>query len=62
MVSDKEAIKCAELLSSYCLEHNRCEGCIFKPINYKPVSNECLMEYNPPCDMLIELKKKGLIK
>lgn len=59
MVTKEEVIECVKKLGDYCLEHNRCEGCIFKPINYKPVTNECLMQYNPPCDIIVELKKKG---
>ena len=62
MISDDKAKECIKILADYCLEHNRCEGCIFKPINYKPVTNECLMEYTPPCDIENELKKKEVIK
>ena len=51
MITDKEARGCIKKLGDYCLEHSRCEGCIFKPKDYKPVTNECLMQHTPPCDL-----------
>ena len=34
IISDKEAIKSLKTLSDYALQHNDCEGCIFKPKDY----------------------------
>lgn len=59
MVTDEEVIECVKTLGNYCLEHNRCEGCMFRPKNYTPVKRECLIECSPPCDILIDLKNKG---
>ena len=57
MVTDEEVIECVKTLGNYCLEHNRCEGCIFCPKDYIRVKRECLIECSPPCDILIDLKK-----
>ena len=52
---DYEAKNAIHTLAYYCLEHNQCEGCIFKPKNYKPVENECLLEHKPPIGVEMKL-------
>ena len=39
MITDEQILENIKELNLYCLEHQCCEGCIFKPVNYKPVEN-----------------------
>ena len=56
-ITNSEAIEHIKKLAEYCLEHNRCEGCIFKPKDYKPVTNECLFGFTP-CDVDSKIREK----
>ena len=56
MITDEQALEYIKELNLYCLEHQCCEGCIFKPVNYKPETNECLLQSMPPTDVYSKLK------
>ena len=59
IISDKEAIESLKTLSDYALQHNNCEGCIFKPKDYEPIKNECLFRYGCIIDYYINFKNSN---
>ena len=58
MITDEQILENIKELNLYCLEHQCCEGCIFKPLNYKPVTNECLFGFTP-CDVDSKVREKS---
>ena len=56
MITDEQVLEYIKELNLYCLEHQCCEGCIFKPVDYKPETNECLLQSMPVCDVYSKLK------
>ena len=57
MITDEQILENIKELNLYCLEHQCCEGCIFKPLNYKPEINECLFGFTP-CDVDSKIREK----
>ena len=56
MITDEQVLENMKELNWYCLEHQCCNGCIFKPKDYKAETNECLLQSMPPTDVYSKLK------
>lgn len=58
-ITNYTAFNCLKTLSMYALQHNNCEGCIFKPKYYEPIKNECLFRYGCIIDYYINFKNSN---